>query len=101
MVPWGVLLPYLVGAAILAIGLYTLRKEFSSNQGLDKIAALGAVCLAVPISVFGTEHFTAAKILAGMVPAWIPGHLFWAQPQRETPEARTRTARQETVEQFS
>jgi uncharacterized membrane protein len=78
VVPWGVLLPYLVGSAILAIGLYTLRKEFSSKQGLDKILALGAVCLAVPISVFGTEHFTAAKILAGMVPAWIPGHLFWA-----------------------
>jgi uncharacterized membrane protein len=73
VVPWGVLLPYLVGSLILAIGLYTLRKEFSSNPG-----ALGAVCLALPISVFGAEHFTAPKILAGMVPAWIPGHLFWA-----------------------
>jgi uncharacterized membrane protein len=78
VIPWGVLLPYLTGTVILVIGLYTVRKEFASERGLGKIAALGAVCLAVPISVFGTEHFTAAKILAGMVPGWIPGHLFWA-----------------------
>jgi uncharacterized membrane protein len=78
VLPWGVLLPYLTGTVILTIGLYTLRKEFASEQGLDKIVALGAVFLAVSISVFGTEHFTAAKILAGMVPGWIPGHLFWA-----------------------
>jgi uncharacterized membrane protein len=78
VIPWGVLLPYLIGSVILAIGLYTSRREFASKQGLDKIVALGAVCFAVPISVFGTEHFTAAKILAGMVPGWIPGHLFWA-----------------------
>jgi uncharacterized membrane protein len=77
-VSWGVLLPYLTGTVILAIGLYSLRKEFASEQGLDKFVALGAVFLAVSISVFATEHFTAAKILAGMVPGWIPGHLFWA-----------------------
>ena len=78
LIPWGVLLPYLTGTAILLIGLYTVRKEFASRQGLDKIVALGPVFLAVPIAVFGTEHFTATKILAGMVPSWIPGHLFWA-----------------------
>ncbi len=78
VIPWGVLLPYLIATVILLKGLYTSRKEFSSKQGLDKIVALGAVCFAVPISAFGTEHFTAAKILAGMVPGWIPGHLFWA-----------------------
>jgi hypothetical protein len=77
-IPWGVLLPYLTGIVILAIGLYTVRREFASRQGLDKIVALGPVFLAVPMAVFGTEHFTATKILAGMVPSWIPGHLFWA-----------------------
>jgi hypothetical protein len=29
----------------------------------------GAVILAVPFAVFGTEHFTAAK--------FVPAHLFW------------------------
>jgi uncharacterized membrane protein len=78
LIPWGVLLPYLTGTVILLIGLYSARKESASRQGLDKIVALGPVFLAVPIAVFGTEHFTATKILAGMVPRWIPGHLFWA-----------------------
>jgi uncharacterized membrane protein len=78
LIPWGVLLPYLTGTVILLIGLYAARNEFAARQGLDKIVALGPVFLAVPIAVFGTEHFTATKILAGMVPHWIPGHLFWA-----------------------
>ena len=78
LIPWGVLLPYLTGTVILLIGVYAVRKEFASRRGLDKIVALGPVFLAVPIAVFATEHFTATKILAGMVPSWIPGHLFWA-----------------------
>jgi hypothetical protein len=78
VIPWGVLLLYLTGAVILVAGLYTGRKEFLSRQGLDKIVALGPIFLAVPIAVFGTEHLTATKIIAGMVPGWIPGHLFWA-----------------------
>lgn len=78
LIPWGVLLPYLTGTLILMIGLYAVRKEFASRQGLDKLVALGPLFLAAPIAVFATEHFTATKILAGMVPHWIPGHLFWA-----------------------
>jgi hypothetical protein len=77
-VPWGVWLPYLVGFLVLAIGLISSRTEFGENRGLNKVVALGPICLAVPLAVFGTEHFTATTILAGMVPAWIPGHVFWA-----------------------
>jgi uncharacterized membrane protein len=75
---WGVWLPYLIGALVLTIGLITVRNEFLQKQGLDKIVVLGPVFFAVPLAVFGTEHFTAATILAGMVPAWLPGHMFWA-----------------------
>jgi uncharacterized membrane protein len=75
---WGVWLPYLIGALVLAIGLISVRNEFLQKQGLDKIVVLGPVFFAVPLAVFGTEHFTAATILAGMVPGWLPGHMFWA-----------------------
>jgi uncharacterized membrane protein len=75
---WGVWLPYLIGALVLAIGLITVRNEFLQKRGLDKIVVLGPVFFAVPLAVFGTEHFTAATILAGMVPAWLPGRMFWA-----------------------
>jgi hypothetical protein len=74
----GVWLPYLTGALVLVIGLITVRKDFLQNQGLEKIVVLGPVFFAVPLAVFGTEHFTATPILAGMVPAWLPGHVFWA-----------------------
>ncbi len=75
---WGVWLPYLTGAIVFAIGLSTIRKDLAQKQGLNKIVVFGPVFIAVPIAVFGTEHFTAAKIVAGMVPGWIPGHMFWA-----------------------
>jgi uncharacterized membrane protein len=75
---WGVWLPYLSATIILIIGLGTLRKNFGNRQGLNKLVALGPLFIAIPIAVFGTEHFTAATILAGMVPGWIPGHMFWA-----------------------
>jgi hypothetical protein len=76
--PWGVWLPYLTGTLVLVIGLITVRTEFLQEQGLDKIVVLGPVFFAVSLAVFGTEHFTATPILAGMVPAWLPGHVFWA-----------------------
>jgi uncharacterized membrane protein len=75
---WGVWLPYLSATIILVIGLNTLIKDFAHRQGLSKFVALGPLFIAMPISVFGTEHFTATKIIAGMVPGWIPGHMFWA-----------------------
>jgi uncharacterized membrane protein len=75
---WGVWLPYLSATIILVIGLSTLTKDFGQRQGLNKLIALGPLFIAIPIAIFGTEHFTAATILAGMVPGWIPGHMFWA-----------------------
>jgi uncharacterized membrane protein len=75
---WGVWLPYLSATIILVIGLGTLSKGFGNRQGLNKLVALGPLFIAIPMAIFGTEHFTAAAILAGMVPGWIPGHMFWA-----------------------
>jgi uncharacterized membrane protein len=75
---WAVWLPYLSATIILVIGLSTLANDFGRRQGLSKIVALGPLFIAIPMAIFGTEHFTAATILAGMVPGWIPGHMFWA-----------------------
>jgi uncharacterized membrane protein len=78
VIPWATLLPYLAGMLILVIGLYTFRNELATRRGLDRIVALGPVFVAAPIASFGMEHFTATKAIAGMVPGWLPGHLFWA-----------------------
>ena len=68
--PWVVWLPYIAGGVILAIGLITVRNDFVQERGLNKIVVLGPIRLAVPLAVFGAEHFTATTIMAGMVPAW-------------------------------
>lgn len=76
-VSWGIWLPYLVAFVILIVGLSALRKEFPHHQGLNKIILLGPVFIAIPVAAFGIQHFTAAQFVVRMVPAWIPGHMFW------------------------
>jgi hypothetical protein len=75
---WDVWLPYLFGAIVLAIGLSMAGKQFAQARGIHKVVALGPVFIAAPMAVFSAEHFTVTKIIAGMVPGWIPGHMFWA-----------------------
>lgn len=78
--PWDLLLPYLIGALILIIGLsMNIKGEVSRAQGIDKIIPFGPVFLAVPMAVFGAEHFGFFESeVVSMVPSWIPWHLFWA-----------------------
>jgi uncharacterized membrane protein len=49
----------------------------SRAQGFDRVPLFGGLFLAVPMAVFGAQHFTAAIFVARLVPSWIPGHLFW------------------------
>jgi uncharacterized membrane protein len=77
-IAWDPCLPYFIGALILVLGLARFFKQDAwQKHGLDKLIALGPLFLAVPIAVFGSEHFIAAGAVARMVPSWIPGHLFW------------------------
>jgi uncharacterized membrane protein len=76
-IAWDVWFSYFVGAVILCIGLAIVKKKVLRSRGLDKLIALGPVFLAVPIAVFGSEHFTATKSVERLMPSWIPVHLFW------------------------
>lgn len=69
--------PYFAGVAILAIGIFTYGKEVLRARGADKIVTLAPLFFAVPMAVFASQHFTEAKLVATLVPSWIPGHLFW------------------------
>mgnify|MGYP003575844277 FL=1 len=44
---------------------------------VDKITKLGRYFLAIPMVVFGIQHFLYADFIVHLVPAWIPGGLFW------------------------
>jgi uncharacterized membrane protein len=71
---------YFVGGAVFAIGLAVifLRGDWQKARGLDKLILFGPLFYAAPLAAFGTEHFTLTKIIASLVPAWIPWHMFWA-----------------------
>lgn len=65
---------------ILAIGLVAMfmRGDWQRARGLDKLILFGPLFYVAPIAAFGTEHFTITKIIASLVPNWIPWHMFWA-----------------------
>jgi uncharacterized membrane protein len=69
--------PYFAGAAITLAGVWALRGEVSSARGPDRIAFLGPLLFAMPMAVFGAEHFASAKTIMHLVPSWMPGPLFW------------------------
>lgn len=70
----------LVAAAVFAVWLVatSLRDEWSSARGFDKLILLGPPFYAAPLAAFGTEHFTRAELIASLVPEWMPWHNFWA-----------------------
>ncbi len=61
------------GALVLAASLWPL-----TGPGSKTMASAGRILLAVPLIVFGMQHYLYAAFVATLVPAWIPARLFWA-----------------------
>ncbi len=53
-----------------------LTKPFSSRT-LHLFVLAGTLFFSQMLILFGIDHFLYAKAIATIVPAWIPGHLFW------------------------
>ena len=68
---------WFAGLTFLVAGLVAVRKGLVTGGGLDKLIALGPVFVAAPLATFGAEHFVAAHDIMQLVPAWMPGRLFW------------------------
>lgn len=79
-IPSPVAWSYLALGAVLVIGLAAIfvRGDWQKARGFDKLILFGPLFYAAPIAAFGTEHFTVTKVIASLVPAWIPWHEFWA-----------------------
>jgi uncharacterized membrane protein len=70
--------PYFSCAILFVIGLIKIIKdELRQNHGLDKTLPFGRLFFAIPMGVFGTEHFTDTQQIARLVPSWMPLHTFW------------------------
>ena len=65
------------GLALLAIGLAAAKNEIGRARGIDKIAALTHLCFAISLAVFGAEHLSMPEALLALVPAYMPGRMFW------------------------
>lgn len=75
---WTTFWPYFTGSVLLLLGLgRALRPGTTKPSFVERSLALGLVLFAAPMGVFGTEHFVFPSVIAGMVPAWLPVHLFW------------------------
>jgi uncharacterized membrane protein len=65
------------GIALLVIGLWAARSDIAKARGLGRIVALTNLCFAVPLAVFGAEHFSLGSSMIGLVPPYMPVRLFW------------------------
>src|SRR4029453_5442625 len=65
------------GLALLLIGLWATRNETPQARGLDTIVALGPLCFAIPLAVFGALHLFGPPFLRDIVPPYMPGRSFW------------------------
>ncbi|HEX4310335.1 MAG TPA: hypothetical protein VHZ25_09930 [Acidobacteriaceae bacterium] len=82
MAPFGlapiVFWTYFLGLVVLVVGLMVaFRRDIPRARGLDKVVCLGPVLYATPLAVFAGEHFTVTREMSGMVPHWLPWHMFW------------------------
>lgn len=70
----------MAGAALMVTALSphdgALSREW--NLRLDGVGTTGLLCLALTLPGFGVLHFIYWEYVASVIPAWIPGHTFWA-----------------------
>lgn len=65
------------GVVLLVIGLFAARSDFVQARGLDRIVALTNLCFAVPLAMFGAEHFSLGRSMIALVPPYMPLRLSW------------------------
>lgn len=65
------------GLALFLIGILAAKNDIAQARGLDKIVALGNVCFAVPLAVFGALHLFGPQFVKDLVPRYMPGRMFW------------------------
>jgi len=65
------------GGALVIAGSFSSQDETGLLRFLAKLIPSGAILFAITILSFGMLHFMYGAAVAGMVPSWIPWHLFW------------------------
>jgi len=58
-------------------GIAAARKRPEQTGGWKIVQEVGRWLLAITLIIFGVQHFMYAAFVATLIPAWIPGHLFF------------------------
>ncbi len=70
--------PFFTFFVLFVIGLArTFSREISQRRGIEKLFPFGRLFYAIPMAVFGTDHFVDIKGVARIVPKWMPFPVFW------------------------
>jgi uncharacterized membrane protein len=73
--------PLMILAILGGVCLMVVPRDGSPGGALDRVFQTGARLTPIALGAFlaycGILHFPLAKYVAGMIPPWIPGHLFW------------------------
>jgi uncharacterized membrane protein YphA (DoxX/SURF4 family) len=71
----------LSGGAFVIAGLckdeLILSKKNVGVIVLEKFIPIGRIFFSITMTSFGIDHFFYTRFVAGLVPAWIPDHMFW------------------------
>jgi uncharacterized membrane protein len=68
---------FLVAGSLSAKSVSPAGAPATVVQVLERFIPLGRFFLAAFLILCGVEHFIYVDFVAGLVPSWIPGHLFW------------------------
>jgi uncharacterized membrane protein len=67
---------YVSASLLFVVGFIKILKELPQEHGLDKVMPFARLFYAIPLAVFGSEHFTVTAGIAALVPSWIPAPTF-------------------------
>ena len=70
--------PYFTAVVFSLLAIFRLARASPPLRNWRMLLPLGSSCIAVPMAVFGADHLSASRDIMQVVPAWMPGRLFWA-----------------------
>lgn len=74
---WDIALYYFATVVLLALGVgLVLRSAPSAANVSERVVLCGPVFFAMPMAVFGIQHFFEHIVIGNFIPKWVPAHAF-------------------------
>ena len=74
---WDLASYYFITVVVLALGVSIALKNAPPAAGVsERFVLCGSVFFAMPMAVFGTQHFWEHVTISNLIPKWVPAHVF-------------------------